>query len=80
ERFHRRVMRDPEAAYPTFTPERDAMEAGWLASPPEPAAAFREAEAALARWHAGLPDAPDRRPWFVRRYWALRDRRAGLPA
>jgi dipeptidase len=80
KRFHRRVMRDPEAAYPTFTPERDAMEAGWLASPPEPAAAFREAEAALARWHAGLPDAPDRRPRFVRRYWAVRDRRAGLPA
>jgi dipeptidase len=78
ERFHRRVMRDPDAAYPAFTPERDALETRWLASPPEPEAAFNEAEAALARWDAGLPDLHDRRPGFVRRYWAKRDRRAGL--
>jgi dipeptidase len=80
ERFHRRVMRDPAAAFPAFTPERDLIEARWLAAPPEPRAAFQEADAALARWHAGLPDGPDHRPWFVRRYWAVRDRRAGLPA
>jgi secernin len=79
ERFHRRVVREPQAAYPTFTSERDQIEARWLASPPEPEAAFREADATLARWHAGLPESPDRRPAFVRRYWAKRDRRAGLP-
>ena len=79
ERFHRRAMRHPEAAYPAFTPERDGLEASWLASPPEPAEAFAAAEAALARWQAALPGLPDRRPGFVRRYWAKRDRRAGLP-
>ncbi len=79
ERFHRRVMRDPEAAYPTFTSERDQIEARWLAAPPDPEAAFPEADLALARWHAGLPESPDRRPAFVRRYWAKRDRRAGMP-
>ena len=72
------LLADPEAAFPAFTPERDRMEAGWLAAPPDPAEAFREADAALARWDAGLPDTADRRPWFVRRYWRVRDRRAGL--
>lgn len=78
ERFHRRVMRDPDAAFPSFTAERDQMEARWLAAPPESAEAFRQADGALARWQAGLPVSVDRRPRFVRRYWAKRDRRAGL--
>lgn len=55
------------------------MKAGWLASPPEPQAAFQEADVALARWEGGLPDAPNCRPWFVRCYWTVRNRRAGLP-
>jgi secernin len=78
ERFHRRVLRDPQANFPSFAPERDEIEARWLASPPDPAEAFREAEEALARWVIGLPEIRDRRPRFVRRYWAVRDRRAGL--
>jgi secernin len=78
ERFHRRVMRDPVAAWPAFVPERDAIEARWLAAPPDPGEAFREADAALARWEAALPESLDRRPAFVRRYWAKRNRRAGL--
>jgi len=78
ERFHRRVMRDPEANFPSFTPERDQVEARWLASPPEPADTFREADEALARWTIALPEVRDHRPRFVRRYWATRDRRAGL--
>lgn len=78
ERFHRRVMRDPEANFSSFVPERDEIEAGWLASPPAPADAFRLADQALARWITGLPGIRDRRPLFVRRYWAVRDRRAGL--
>jgi secernin len=79
ERFQRRVMRDPEAGYPIFSPERDQMEARWLASPPEPETAFRQADEALARWEAALPRLTDHRPWFVRRYWRVRNRRAGLP-
>jgi secernin len=78
ERFHRRVMRDPEANFPSFIPERDEIQARWLASPPEPEEAFRHADEALARWSIGLPEVRDRRPWFMRRYWAVRDRRAGL--
>ncbi|MFH1330917.1 MAG: C69 family dipeptidase [Actinomycetota bacterium] len=78
ERFHRRVMRDPETAFPTFVSERDAIEARWLASPPDPADAFREAAAATARWETALPEGIDRRPRFVSRYWAKRDRRAGM--
>ncbi|MBN2113632.1 MAG: C69 family dipeptidase [Acidimicrobiia bacterium] len=78
ERFHRRVMQDPAASFPTFIAERDGIEARWLASPPEPEAAFREADEALTRWEARLPVLQDRRPAFVRRYWAKRDRRAGL--
>jgi secernin len=78
ERFHRRVMRNPEANFSSFTSERDRIEARWLASPPDPAEAFREAEEALARWVISLPGLRDRRPRFVRRYWRARDRRAGL--
>jgi len=78
ERFHRRVMRDPEANFPAFTPERDEIEARWLASPPDPAEAFRQADEALARWTVALPEVRDHRPRFVRRYWATRDHRAGL--
>lgn len=79
ERFHRRVMRDPAANLASFTPERDEIEARWLLSPPGGIEAFRQAEEAEARWLAQLPAAADRRPGFVRRYWAVRDRRAGLP-
>jgi len=78
ERFHRRVMRDPAANFPSFVPERDEIQAGWLTSPPDPADAFRQADEALGRWVIGLPGVRDRRPRFVRRYWAVRDRRAGL--
>jgi secernin len=78
ERLHRRVMRYPEATFPTFAAERDEVEARWLASPPDPADAFRQADEALDRWGIGLPKVRNRRPRFVRRYWAVRDRRAGL--
>jgi secernin len=78
ERFHRRVMRDPEASFPSFTPERDEIQARWLTSPPDPADAFREADEARARWLISLPGVRDRRPRFVSRYWAVRDARAGL--
>jgi secernin len=78
ERFHRRAMRDPEVTFPSFAPERDEIETRWLASPPDPAEAFRAADEALDRWMTGMPQVPDRRPRFVRHYWAVRDRRAGI--
>jgi secernin len=78
ERFHRRVMRHPLTTFPTFIAERDTLERAWLGSLPDPASAFAEADAVLARWEARLPAVEDRRPLVVRRYWAVRDRRAGL--
>jgi hypothetical protein len=79
ERLHRSALRDPERLLPLFTGERDAVEARWLADPPDPAAAFAEGDELLERWTASVEaaDGPDRRPWWVRRSWRLRDRRAG---
>jgi hypothetical protein len=80
ERFARRALRDPQRWLPLFASERDAIERAWLASPPPSAEAFRLHHELLDRWNARL-DAetiPDHRPWYVRRYWAKRDRLAGL--
>ena len=74
-------MRDPEVTYLLFRSERDAVQARWLAAPPEPAAAFREADQLLERWTAKLASRPgsrDTRPAWVRRYWQNRDTRAAL--
>ncbi len=78
ERLHRRVMRDPARLRPLFLPERDAVEARWLTDPPEPQAAFAEGDRLLADWTARVEAAggADRRPGFVRRYWAVRDQRS----
>ena len=50
--------------------------------PPEPATAFAEADELLAKWTAAVARQAgrDMRPTWVRRYWAKRDQRAGLPA
>ncbi len=82
ERLHRRVMGDPARRLPLYEAERDALEASWLAAPPEPAAAFAEADRRLAGWEARVAEAGgrDRRPGWVRRHWRVRDRRAGLEA
>ncbi len=80
EHLHRRAIRDPARLARWFIPERDELEAAWLTSPPAPAAAFAAADGFLARSvdverkHA----TPDTRPLFVRRYWARRNRWAGL--
>lgn len=82
EVLHRLVMRDPAAAYPLFAPERNDVQARWLAAPPEPAAAFAEADELLARWTtevAAVVGERDVRPGVARRYWQKRDRRARLP-
>jgi secernin len=77
ERLHRQVMRDPARLRPLFVAERDAVEARWLAQPPEPRLAFTEADRLLAEWAARVTDhaGPDTRPRFVRRYWRVRDPR-----
>jgi secernin len=78
ERLHRRVLRDP-ARWRALGAERDAIEARWLASPPRSADAFAEADAFLETWTKRVSEpGPDRRPWWTRRYWRERDRRAGL--
>jgi len=82
EVLHRMAMRDPEAAYPLLRPERDAVQARWLAAPPGPAAAFAEAGELLARWTAAVAaqlSDRDTRPVWVRHYWKKRSARAGLP-
>jgi secernin len=78
ERLHRQVMRDPSRLRPLFTSERDAIEARWRRSPPEPSAAFAEADRLLAEWTARVTAAagPDTRPRVVRRYWRMRAERA----
>lgn len=80
ERLHRHSMFDPIAAYGCFAPERDAVERRWLAEPPRADVAFAEADELLDRWTASV-DArvrADRRPWWVRRYWKERNRRASF--
>jgi dipeptidase len=81
ELLHRTALRAPARAAEAFARERDALEAAWLASPPSSARAFAEADARLRRWTravAGVMRGDDR-PFSVRRYWAARNRRAGLP-
>jgi dipeptidase len=82
ERLHRQVMRDPVRLAPLFVAERDALEARWRAAPPEPTAAFAEGDRLLAEWTARVAEAagPETRPRVVRRYWRVRDERAGLNA
>ena len=79
ERLHRQVMRDPERLGALFLPERDAVERRWIESPPEPAAAFAEADRLLTEWTSRVEaeQARDKRPRWVRGYWHRRERRAG---
>ncbi len=82
EVLHRRCLADPERLLPRFADERDEVERGWLADPPEPADAFAEADRLLERWtdDAWEAEAGDTRPVWVRRYWDVRNRRAALPS
>ncbi len=80
ERLHRSALRDPVRLLPLFVEERDRIEADWLVDPPEPAAAFAEADRLLTGWteRVAATTVADARPWWARRYWRARDRRAGL--
>jgi dipeptidase len=81
EVLHRTVLLDPGRLTAVYADERDALEASWLADPGEPGKAFADADAATVRWTAAVRAAvgADRRPLRARRYWALRDARAGVP-
>ena len=78
ERLNRHALADPELALPLFTPERDAVERGWLANPPASQSAFDVGDALLEDWTNAVDAAVerDRRPWYVRRYWAARSARS----
>jgi dipeptidase len=80
ECFARRVLMDPERLMPVFQSQRDAIEERWLATPPQSRDAFREGDALLAEWTAAaaMHPAKDTRPFWVRAYWAKRNRRAGI--
>ncbi len=80
ERLHRWAVRDPEAAFPVFAAERAEVEARWLASPPSSGDAVAEGDELLSGWTGGVRRmvARDVRPGWVRHYWHVRDRRAGM--
>ncbi len=80
ERFHRTALRDPAACFPAFDEARNALERAWTLSPPEPDEAFAEHDRLLEKWTATAKECviKDARPWYVRRYWRKRNRRAGM--
>jgi dipeptidase len=80
EALARRALRDPERLLPLFAKERDELEASWLAAPPVSRDAFAEGDRRLAEWTARVAavDCRDTRPLWARRYWKLRNERAGL--
>lgn len=82
ERLHRRAIQNPSELFPLFIPERDRTEREWIASRPESQAAFACGNRLLEEWtvRVALATCEDTRPGFVRRYWAKRNDRAGLPA
>ena len=70
---------DWSAAYAVVAPERDEVEARWLADPPPTAAAFAEAAEIEARWHEALPRRAgerDTRPRWLRAAWRRYDDQA----
>ncbi len=75
-------MADPARLLAIHASERDEIESGWLADPPDPEAAFIQADEALTRWTAAVEraDGADHRPVWARRYWQVRNARADLPA
>jgi dipeptidase len=79
ERLHRRVLRDPRRWWPDLANAIDALETRWHDAKPTSAQAFAEADAFLEEWTKRTAErGPDRRPWWARRFWAERDRRAAL--
>ena len=83
ERLHRLVVRAEPELRPLFSAERDAVEARWLQSPPDPDTAFSQGNALLEQWTQRVRERLPARssqplPWYVQRYWQKRDQWAGL--
>jgi hypothetical protein len=80
ERFHRLAIRDPATWLPFVERERALVERRFFESEVEPEEAFARSDALLDRWLAiqNGDSADDVRPWWVRRYWAARDRAARI--
>ncbi len=81
EVLHRATMTDPQALLPRFTHERDTVESAWVQEPPPSAEAFALADDLRARWTQDVVGAsqPERRPRYVRRFWASADNTAAVP-
>ncbi len=81
EHLHRWALRDPERLLPRFTPERDEVERSFFERPPPSVEAFATADALTARWTERIRavEVDDTRPVYVRRFWRVRDHRAGRP-
>jgi hypothetical protein len=80
ERLHRLTMRDPPLLRRLFENERRDLQSCWFRDPPKSREAFQMHMEMLKKWAPRLihSDPADRRPWWVRRYWRRRNRRAGL--
>jgi dipeptidase len=80
EKFGRRVVANPAELMPLFQKERDEIEAAWLANVPDSPGAFARGDELLASWTkaASARRITDTRPFWVRSYWAKRNRRAGI--
>ncbi len=82
ELLHRAALRAPAATFGRFTPERDAVQADWCGTPPNGRDAVARGDELLEQWTASVREAAaeDVRPRWVRHYWEMRDRRAGVAA
>lgn len=82
ERIHRAVVRNAGKWLPLLERERQPLEARFFQEAIEPKEAFALAEAWSSTILARLANehGEDRRPGYARRYWQLRDERAGLPS
>ena len=80
ELLHRTALRDPVKAFPAFTSERDELERTYFQDAPATDEAAELADRARRRWIERVTEqvGDDERPWFVRRYWRIRDQRAGI--
>ncbi len=78
ERLHRLALRDWGRAADVVRPERERVEAEWLADPPPTAAAFERAASVEDGWLERLRAAglEDTRPRWLRRIWGGYDRAA----
>jgi hypothetical protein len=75
------VMKDPERLSAEIICERDAVEQKWFGDPPRGPGTFDEHRRLLNSWLDSLPESVvDTRPAFVKKYWAKRERLAGLTA